>query len=255
MMRCDFISTFPSLLEAVLQESILKRAQEKGLLQVRMFNIRDYTEDRYRTTDDSPYGGGAGMVMKPEPIFRVVDQLMEGGEPTRIIMPTPQGTSYSQEKAVELSQEGRRLIFICGHYEGIDERVRLGLPVEELSIGDYVLTGGELASLVIVDAAVRLIPGVLGDTQSAERDSFMNALLDFPHYTRPVEIRGLSVPEVLLSGDHEAIRRWRKKQAVLNTLRKRPDLLEGRLLDEEEKRFLEEIQREERQGQRQRSVC
>ncbi len=255
MMRCDFISTFPSLLEAVLQESILKRAQEKGLLQVRVLNLRDYTEDRHRTTDDSPYGGGAGMVMKPGPVFRVVDQLMQEGEPTRIIMPTPQGAPYSQEKAVDLSREGRRLIFICGHYEGIDERIRIGLPVEELSIGAYVLTGGELASLVIVDAAVRLIPGVLGDGRSAQEDSFMNALLDFPHYTRPVEIRGLSVPEVLLSGNHEAIRCWRKKQAVLNTLRKRPDLLKGRLLDEEEKRFLEEIQREEWEGQKKQSVC
>jgi tRNA (guanine37-N1)-methyltransferase len=187
------------------------------------------------------------MVMKAEPIFQVIDQLFSEGKNLRIIMPSPQGKPFSQEMALAWSQESRPLIFICGHYEGIDERVRLGLPAEEVSLGDYVLTGGELASLVMVDATVRLIPGVLGDAQSMECDSFMNHFLDFPHYTRPVQFRGMNVPEVLLSGNHEAIRCWRKKQGVKNTLQKRPDLLSQRSLDTEEKRFLEEIQ-EERVG-------
>ncbi len=244
MMECSFITTFPDIFHTVLQESILKRAQEKELLKVKVINLRNYALDRHRTTDDTPYGGGAGMVMKLEPIFSVVDELMEENKERRVIMPSPQGAPFTHEKALELSQEARSLVFICGHYEGIDERVQLGLPVEEISLGDYVLTGGELASLVMVDALVRLIPGVLGDIQSAQNDSFSNKLLDFPQYTRPVAFRGMKVPEVLLSGNHEAIRFWRKKQTVLNTWKKRPDLLDRRILDDEEKDFLQEIQKE-----------
>jgi len=244
MMQCNFITTFPDIFHTVLQESILKRAQEKELLKVKVINLRHYALDRHRTTDDPPYGGGAGMVMKLEPIFSVMDELMEEKKDLRVIIPSPQGEPFTQEKALELSQETKSLVFICGHYEGIDERVQIGLPVEEISLGDYVLTGGELASLVMVDASVRLIPGVLGDIQSADSDSFSNDLLDFPHYTRPAAFRGMKVPEVLLSGNHEAIRFWRKKQMVLNTWKKRPDLLNRRILDDEEKHFLQEIQKE-----------
>jgi len=244
MMECSFITTFPDIFNTVLQESILKRAQEKNLLRVKVINLRHYALDRHRTTDDTPYGGGAGMVMKLEPIFSVMDELMEENRERRVIVPSPQGKLFTHEKALELSQETKSLVFICGHYEGIDERLQLGLPVEEISLGDYVLTGGELASLVMVDALVRLIPGVLGDIQSVECDSFSNKLLDFPHYTRPAAFRGMKVPEVLLSGNHEAIRSWRKKQTVLNTLKKRPDLLNRRILDDEEKHFLQEIRKE-----------
>lgn len=246
MIECSFITTFPGIFQAVLQESILKRAQEKGYLKAKVINLRNYALDRHRTTDDTPYGGGAGMVMKLEPIFSVMDELMEENKERRVIVPSPQGEPFTHEKALELSQESKALVFICGHYEGIDERLQLGLPVEEISLGDYVLTGGELASLVMVDALVRLIPGVLGDIQSVECDSFSNKLLDFPHYTRPAAFRGMKVPEVLLSGNHEAIRSWRKKQTVLNTWKKRPDLLNRRILDDEEKHFLQEIQKENR---------
>jgi len=230
---------------------MLKRAQDKGLLEVRVHNLRDYTEGRHLVADDTPYGGGAGMVMKAEPVFGAVEALRrqygesKAGTSLRLLLPSPQGRPFTQRLAEEFRDERRRLVFVCGHYEGIDERVRIGLEPEEISIGDYVLTGGELPALVMIDAAVRLIPGVLGDPESAERDSFAESLLDYPHYTRPAELRGLPVPEVLLSGNHEAIRLWRRKEALRSTYRKRPDLLRDRSLPDEDRRLLEEIVSEE----------
>lgn len=191
------------------------------------------------------------MVMKAEPVFRAVEALRrqygesKPGTALRLLLPSPQGRPFTQRLAEEFRDERRRLVFVCGHYEGIDERVRIGLEPEEISIGDYVLTGGELPALVMIDAAVRLIPGVLGDPESAERDSFAESLLDYPHYTRPAELRGLPVPEVLLSGNHEAIRLWRRREALRSTYRKRPDLLRDRSLSDEDRRLLEEIVSEE----------
>lgn len=252
-MRCDIITLFPEMVQAVLGQSMLKRAREKGLLEVRVRNLRDYTEDRHHIADDTPYGGGAGMVIKAEPVFRAIDALQgeyrDDGELSRgglrVVIPSPQGLPFTQRMAEELSREARRLVFLCGHYEGFDERVRLGLDAEEISVGDYVLTGGELPALVIIDAAARLIPGVLGAPESARQDSFSDSLLDHPHYTRPVSVRGMPVPDVLLSGNHEAIRRWRRKEALRNTYLKRPDLLRDRLLNEEDRRLLDDILREE----------
>lgn len=246
-MRCDVVTLFPEMMSAVFGQSILKRAQDKGLFDVRIWNLRDEIDDRHKTADDAPYGGGAGMVMKAEPCFRAVDRLRaEYGDTTpgtrlRLLMPSPQGRPFTQAFAEELSREPRRLVWLCGHYEGIDERVRTGLQPEEVSLGDYVLTGGELPVLVMVDAAVRLIPGVLGDPESATNDSFQDGLLDYPHYTRPPEVRGQAVPEVLLSGHHEAIRRWRRRQALRNTYLKRPDLLRERRLSDEDRAMLDKI--------------
>jgi tRNA (guanine37-N1)-methyltransferase len=251
VLRCDLITLFPDLVQPVLGQSMLRRAQEKGLLEVRVHNLRDFAEGRHQVADDTPYGGGAGMVMKAEPVFRAVEALRREygeaapGTQVRLLLPSPQGRPFTQRFAEALRDEPRRIVFLCGHYEGIDERVRLGLNPEEVSIGDYVLTGGELPALVMIDATVRLIPGVLGDPESAERDSFAESLLDHPHYTRPAELRGLAVPEVLLSGDHEAIRMWRRKEALRNTYRKRPDLLRDRELSEEDRRLLEVILEEE----------
>ena len=243
-MRCDVLTLFPRMISSALDESILKRARDKGLLDVRVTDIRDFTANKHRTADDSPYGGGAGMVLKAEPIVKAVDFIREEEKELRIILLSPQGRRYDQTIARELSREERRIVFLCGHYEGIDERVKIILSPEEISIGDYVLTGGELAALVVIDSAVRLIPGVVGDSASIEEESF-NGILDYPHYTRPVEFRGVQVPPVLLSGDHENIRRWRRRQALLNTIKKRPDLLAGAILTEEERELLEEIKEEE----------
>ncbi len=252
MLRCEIVTLFPDMVRPVLGQSMLKRAQEKGLLTVTVRNLRDYTWDRHQVADDTPYGGGAGMVLKAEPVFRAVDALAEayGSDRSglRILMPSPQGRPFTQRMAEELSGERRPIVLLCGHYEGIDERVRLGLEPEEVSIGDYVLTGGELPALVIVDAAVRLIPGVLGDPESAQADSFSEALLDHPHYTRPAEVRGLAVPEVLVSGHHEAVRRWRRKEALRSTWLKRPDLLRDRALSEEDRRLLDEARQEQETG-------
>lgn len=251
MLRCDIITLFPDMVQPVLGQSMLKRAQDKNLLEARVHNLRDYTEGRHLVADDTPYGGGAGMVMKAEPVFLAVEALRRqygesrAGESLRLLLPSPQGRPFTQRLAEEFRDERRRLVFVCGHYEGIDERVRIGLEPEEVSIGDYVLTGGELPALVMIDAAVRLIPGVLGDPESAEQDSFAESLLDYPHYTRPAELRGLPVPEVLLSGNHEAIRLWRRKEALRSTYRKRPDLLRDRSLSGEDRGLLEAIISEE----------
>lgn len=245
-MRCDILTLFPDMVLPVLGQSILKRAREKGLLDVTVRNLREYTTDRHQVADDTPYGGGAGMVMKAEPVFRAMDALRREygdgeGSSLRVLLPSPQGRPLTHRFAEELRDEPRRLVFVCGHYEGLDERIRAGLRTEEVSIGDYVLTGGELPALVIIDAVVRLIPGVLGHPESAQHESFSESILDFPQYTRPPEVRGLGVPDVLLSGNHEAIRRWRRKEALRNTYLKRPDLLRDRDLNEEDRRLLDEI--------------
>ncbi len=239
-MKCDVLTLFPDVLAAYLNESILKRAREKQLLDVTLYNIRDYALGPHRQVDDSPYGGGAGMVFKPEPIFRAIDSLKEDGEPRRIVLLSPQGKPFSQSMAEEFSREEKKFVFICGRYEGIDERVK-AIVDEEVSIGDYVLTGGELAALIIIDSVTRLVPGTLGDERSIENESFSWGMLDYPHYTRPREFRGLDVPKVLVSGNHKDIDRWRRTQALKKTLEVRPDLLDKVELTKTDKEILSEI--------------
>ncbi len=223
-MHFDILTLFPSMFTSPLEESILKRAIESGRLSVALHNIRDYATGKHRVTDDAPYGGGGGMVMKPEPIFAAVEDV-RGAEPdVPVILLTPQGRLFTQAVARELSHH-QHILLICGHYEGVDERVRQHLVSDEISIGDYVLTGGELAALVIVDAVARLLPGVLGDPGAANDDSHAHGLLEGPHYTRPFEFRGWQVPQVLLSGDHAAVARWRREQALRRTFERRPELL------------------------------
>jgi len=244
-MRFDVFTLFPEVFPAYLGSSILQRAQERGILEVHLHNLRDYARDRHRTTDDLPYGGGGGMVMKPEPIFEAVETVLGGHPfpPCPIILLTPQGRLFTQKVAMELATHPR-LALICGRYEGVDERVREHLVTDEISIGDFVLTGGELAALVIIDAVTRLLPGVLGDPDGAWDDSHASGLLEYPHYTRPVEFRGWRVPEVLLSGNHAAIARWRRKEALRRTLLRRPDLLASAPLSEEDWRLLAELKQE-----------
>jgi len=248
MRRLNFevLTLFPGILEGPLNESILKRARDKGLLNTSVRNIRDYTEDKHKTADDSPYGGGAGMVLKAGPIFKAFEAIKAAypGESFLSILLSPQGRLFDQQRAEELSGEKRRIILLCGHYEAIDERVIDALVDEELSIGDYVLTGGELAALVVIDAAARLLPGVLGDEESAYRDSFGDGLLDHPHYTRPAEFLGRNVPDVLLSGNHADIDRWRRREALKATLIKRPDLLATADLTDEDRKILEGLRQE-----------
>lgn len=223
-MRVDVLTIFPSIFESPLRESLLGKAIEAGTVDVRVHDVRDHTTDRHRQVDDESYGGGPGMVMKPEPVFRAVESL--GNEPKRLLVMSPAGRRLDQELVRELSNEPW-LVLIAGRYEGIDERVVEGLGAEEVSIGDYVLSGGELPVLVVLEAVTRLVPGVIGREESHERDSFgTDGLLDHPHYTRPAEFRGMRVPEVLLSGDHAAVERWRREAAVEKTRRNRPDLLE-----------------------------
>lgn len=240
-MRIDVVTIFPDAF-VPLDLSVIGRARERGVLEVRIWDLRDFTTDRHRQVDDAPYGGGAGMVMKAEPFFAAVEAIRsQRGDPrSRVILTSPQGRPLSQDLARELAAE-KHLIVLCGHYEGVDERVREGLAAEEISIGDYVLTGGELAAMVIIEAAARFIPGVVGDAASVEADSFVEGLLDYPHYTRPPEFRGMQVPEVLLSGHHEAIRRWRRAQQLRRTLDRRPDLLKADALAEEDQRLLEDL--------------
>ena len=223
-MKIDILTLFPDIFAGPMTESIIKRARESGLLQVNIHNLRNYTKDRHNTADDKPYGGGSGMVLKPEPIFEAVDDI--GKEGAKLILMSPQGARFSQKTARELSSE-KRLLFICGHYEGIDERVRIGLDPLEISIGDYILTNGSLAAMVVIDALARLIPGVLGNPGSADEESFSENLLEYPQYTRPAEYRGMRVPDELLSGNHALIEEWRKKEAVKRTRSSRPDMLKG----------------------------
>lgn len=234
-MRIDILTLFPEMLRSPLEHSILHRARQSGLLEVRLCNFRDFATDRHHVVDDAPYGGGPGMVLKPEPLFRAVESLSDSptGGPGRILLMTPQGQPFSQELARELATE-EHLAILCGRYEGFDERVREQLVTDEISIGDYVLTGGELPALVVLDAVVRLIPGVLGDAESSGADSFSEALLEHPHYTRPASFRGWVVPEVLFSGNHEEIRRWRRRQSLLRTLARRPDLFRRHQLTPED---------------------
>ncbi len=248
MVRFDVLTLFPGMFAPVLAQSMLKRGQDKGLLAVRVHNLRDFTADRHKVVDDTPYGGGAGMVMKAEPILHAVaavrSEVQSQGEEIRLLFPTPQGRPLTQSYAQELATESRRMVILCGHYEGVDERVRLALAPEEISLGDYVLTGGELPALVLIDATTRLVPGVLGDPSSAVDESFSDSLLEYPQYTRPAEIEGITVPEVLLSGHHEAIRLWRRKQALRSTYLRRPDLLRDRMFTKEDRQLLNELMNE-----------
>jgi tRNA (guanine37-N1)-methyltransferase len=243
-MRIDIVTIFPEAFTP-LGLSIIGRARERGLLAVHVHDLRDFTSDRHRQVDDTPYGGGPGMVMQPEPFFAAIDAIRrETTSDPRILLPSPQGRTLTQALVKELSLIPH-LAILCGHYEGIDERVREGLGAEEISVGDYVLSGGELPAMVIVDALARLLPGVVGDAQSVEAESFSEGLLDYPDYTRPPEVRGLRVPEVLLSGHHEAIRRWRRKEQLRRTRERRSDLLRQAALSEEDRRLLEDIDVEE----------
>lgn len=238
-MRFDAFTIFPEVMRAYVEASVLGKAQSSNLLEVHLHDLRDYTQDRHRTTDDEPYGGGGGMVMKPEPIFTAVEQVLGNQlEGTAVILLTPQGRVFDQAIAYELA-ERPRVALICGRYEGVDERVREHLATDEVSIGDYVLTGGELPALVVIDAVARLLPGVLGDEQAPRKDSHTHGLLEHPHYTRPAEYRGWEVPEVLRSGDHGRISEWRRRESLRRTLQRRPDLLAEVELSPEERGWLE----------------
>ena len=244
-MRIDIVTIFPAMVEAALAVGVVGRALEKRLLDVVIHDLRDFTTDRHRSVDDVPYGGGPGMVMKPEPIFKALDAIQaKRGRPreqTTVLLTSPQGTAFTQAVAKRLSTR-EHVVLLCGRYEGVDERVRSRVD-EEVSIGDYVLSGGELPALVVVDAVARFVPGVVGDDQSVAEDSFSRGLLDFPHYTRPAEIGSAKVPEVLLSGNHADIRRWRKRESLARTLLRRPELLKTAALDDEERRILEDLQK------------
>lgn len=237
-MQIDIITIFPEFVEAALSYSIVGRARERGLVQIRAHNLRDFTHDPHRTVDDYPYGGGPGMILKPEPFFEAAEAVAQG-EQAHIVLLTPQGEIFTQQKARALAQKSQ-LVLLCGHYEGVDERVAT-LADEELSLGDFVLTGGELPALAITEAVVRLLPGVLGNEASPTEESF-SGLLEYPQYTRPAEYRGLQVPAVLLSGHHEQVRLWRRREALRRTLQRRPDLLARAELTEEDWRLLRELQ-------------
>lgn len=242
-MRIDILCLFPETFASPLNQSIIKRAREQGLVDIAVHDIRDYTHDRHRTADDYPYGGGPGMVLKPEPIFEAVEAVRQqlGTSEAPVILLTPQGRLFSQSVAQELVQHPN-VMLICGHYEGFDERVCEHLATDQISIGDYVLSGGELAALIVVDAVVRLIPGVLGSEESASSDSHSNGLLEHPQYTRPPVYRSWPVPSVLLSGNHGEIAQWRRRQSILRTAKRRPDLLEKvNICDEERKWMLESL--------------
>jgi len=241
-MHIDVLSIFPEMFEGVFGHSILKKAAEKEAVQYNVVNFRDFADNKHQTVDDYPYGGGAGMVLKPQPIFDAVSDLKERAKSSapRVILMCPQGERYTQKKAEELAKE-EHLIFICGHYEGYDERIREHVITDEISIGDYVLTGGELGAMVVVDSVVRLLPGVLGSEESHIQDSFSTGLLEHPHYTRPADFRGLKVPDVLISGNHRLIEEWRMKESLKRTLSRRPDLLEEAELTELQKKWLDEL--------------
>ncbi len=235
-MRIDVLTLFPRMFKSPLDCSILKRAQEASLVEITITDIRDFAADSYRKVDDKPYGGGPGMVMMPDPVFDCFEHVQKlSPEKGRVILLTPQGQRFDQKKAHELSRE-KRLILIAGKYEGFDERIRIGLDAEQISIGDYVLNGGELAAMVIVDAVVRLLPGALGDEDSTKEDSFSEGLLEYPQYTRPEVFRGMKVPDILLSGDHAKVAQWRKQQALERTKKWRPDLLEAKTGQEKKKK-------------------
>lgn len=235
----DILTIFPGMFKGPLDESILGKAQARGFITLRVHNLRDFATDRHQMTDDRPFGGGEGMVMKPEPIVRALEALAPWGPPPHVVLMSPQGKLFDQATARRYSTLPR-LVIVCGRYEGVDERVAQHFVDEEVSIGDYILTGGELAAMVVVDAVSRLIPGVLGNTASPEAESFQEPVLEYPQYTRPQEFRGYRVPEVLLSGDHQRIARWRRRQALLRTRERRPDLFSRLQLSEEDQALLRE---------------
>ena len=246
-MVIDIITIFPRMIDAALTEGVIGRAREAGTIDVRAWDLREFTDDRHRTVDDVAYGGGPGMVMKPAPIFAAVEAIGQArGAADAVVLMTPQGRPFSHAEAERLSRMDR-VVIICGRYEGVDERVAEGLVTDELSIGDYVLTGGELPALVVVDAVTRLVPGVVGDSASVVEDSFVGGLLDCPHYTRPAEFAGRAVPDVLLSGHHGEIDRWRRQQRVRRTAERRPDLIERATLSAEDRQELERWRAETRQ--------
>jgi tRNA (guanine37-N1)-methyltransferase len=239
-MKFDILTLFPGMFGGPFSESIIKRAMEDALIDIRLHDIREYATDRHKTADDSPYGGGAGMVMKVEPLTACIEAVRTERGNARVILTTPRGKRFDQALAAELAKE-EALLIICGRYEGVDERVRELFVDDEISLGDFVMTGGELAAMVIVDAVSRLLPGVLGSADSALSDSFSDGLLEYPHYTRPAEFRGLGVPEVLLSGNHREIAQWRRRQALQRTLLTRPDQLAEAQLSEKDREYLEEL--------------
>lgn len=243
-MKIDVLTLFPSMFHGVLNESILKKAQEKEAVSIDVINFRKYSTNKHQTVDDYPYGGGAGMVLTPQPIYDAIDDLKTKRPESspRVILVCPQGERYHQKKAEELAKEDH-LIFICGHYEGYDERIR-HLVTDEISLGDFVLTGGELAAMTIMDSVIRLLPGVLGKEESHIEDSFSTGLLEHPHYTRPRDFRGMAVPDVLLSGNHKKISEWRQKESLRRTWKRRPDLLDNYPLTEQQKKWLEEVKKE-----------
>ena len=245
-MQFEVFTLLPEVFPPYLESSILQRARQRGLIDVRVHNIRDYTHDKHHTTDDTPYGGGGGMVMKPEPVFEAIESVL-GLDPGQakppaipVVLLDPQGRIFTQRVAEEFAHH-ERIALLCGRYEGVDERIRQYLVTDEISIGDYVLTGGELPALMIIDAVSRLISGVLGDPTGAEDDSHSMGLLEYPHYTKPSEFRGWKVPDILLSGDHAKIERWRREQALTRTFHKRPDMLEKAELDKEDKKIVERL--------------
>ncbi|TYP77678.1 tRNA (guanosine(37)-N1)-methyltransferase TrmD [Paenibacillus methanolicus] len=241
-MRIDVLTLFPEMFDGVFGASILGKARDKGIVELNAVNFRDYANNKHNTVDDYPYGGGGGMVLKPEPLFAAVEDLVsrqrEEAAP-RVVLMCPQGEPFTQRKAEQLAGE-KHLIFVCGHYEGYDERIREHLVTDEISIGDYVLTGGELPAMVIIDSVARLIPGVLGNETSAVTDSFSTGLIEHPHYTRPAVFRGWEVPEVLMSGHHAKVEQWRRQQSLLRTLKRRPELLERVELTDKERLWLEQ---------------
>lgn len=248
MLIIDILTLFPQMFSGPFSESIIKRGREKGLIKINITNIRDFSRDKHKKVDDYPYGGGPGMVMKPEPVFEAVESILKQHKRDEhyqkwIILMTPQGKVFNQKKAMELAQK-QHLIIICGHYEGIDERVRQFLVDEEISIGDYILTGGELPAMVVVDCVARLIPGMLGEEQSIKEESFTKGILEYPQYTRPEVYRGYRVPDILLSGNHRKISEWRRLEAIRRTFLRRPDLLDDYPLTPEEKEFLIQLSQE-----------
>ena len=242
-MRFDIVTIFPEIFRGVFEFGIIRRAVEAGLIEIAIHDLRDYTHDRHRQVDDRPFGGGAGMVMKPEPLFRAVDAITHGATDASVALLSPQGRLFEQRVAEEFAAKAR-VVLVCGRYEGVDQRVVEHLVTDEISVGDYVLSGGEIPAMVVVDAVTRLIPGALGCGDSAVRESFADGLLDYPHYTRPAEYRGLQVPDVLASGHHAEIEAWRRRKAMEKTFRRRPDLIERRKLSEDERRLLAEILKE-----------
>jgi tRNA (guanine37-N1)-methyltransferase len=241
-MKFDIVTIFPRMVQAGLAEGVVSRGIEQRLLDIAVHDLREFTTDRHRSVDDTPYGGGPGMVMKVEPLVKAVESVRSTRGAGTVILLSPQGRPFTQGEAVRLRSLGH-VVLVCGRYEGMDDRVAALVDGEELSIGDYVLSGGELAALVVVDAVSRLVPGVVGDAQSVEQESFADGVLDYPHFTRPLEYRGLKVPDVLVSGHHADVRRWRKREALDRTLQRRPDLLEHARLDEESRTLLDELRR------------